>query len=129
MDMKFINSIGEFIVPNFILLDQEMLWKLIHILDFTFSFYSKNVLFSEQSASYGKDPATNSTISKITLEILFKISEYSEESKKEAESEDVHQKRASLSKYATKKLILKCKSILEKYVYDEKRSGNMPLPR
>mmetsp|Transcript_4752 Transcript_4752/g.3946 ORF Transcript_4752/g.3946 Transcript_4752/m.3946 type:complete len:136 (-) Transcript_4752:532-939(-) len=47
MDMKFINAIGGCIVPNALVMRQEALWKLINILDFTFSFYSKNNLFSE----------------------------------------------------------------------------------
>ena len=134
MDMKFINSIGNTLIPNFSLMDPELLWKLIHILDFTFSFYSKNTIFTEQAgsynASYGKDPAANSTISKITLEILFKISEgYQEETSADDGQSEESQKRVNLSKLATKKLILKCRRILAGYVYDDQRSGSMPLPR
>lgn len=134
MDMKFINSIGNTLIPNFSLMDPELLWKLIHILDFTFSFYSKNTIFNEQAgsynASYGKDPAANSTISKITLEILFKISEGCQDDVENGQNQgDEGQKRVNLSKLATKKLILKCKRILARYVYDDQRSGNMPLPK
>jgi len=138
MDMKFIHSIGNTLVPNFTLMDPELLWRLIHILDFTFSFYSKNPMFVEQTgaynATYGRDPAASSTISKITLEILFKISEgyHDQISEKDQDQTDLSeeiQKRINLSKLATKKLIFKCKRILNRYVYDEKRSGNMPLPK
>jgi hypothetical protein len=128
MDMKFIYSISDTIFPNFMLLGQEMLWKLIQILDFAFSFYSKSSFFSEQSASYGRDPTTNSTISKITLEILFKISEGNA-----LETQEIHEtdkeKQLNLSRLATKKLLLKCKKVIERYLYDEERSGSMPLPR
>lgn len=125
--MKFINSIAETIFPNFMLLNQEMLWKLIQILDFAFSFYSKSAFFSEQSASYGRDPATYSTISKITLEILFKISEGNQNIEKIHDKD--REKKLNLSKLATKKLLIKCRKVIEKYLYDEERSGSMPLPR
>mmetsp|Transcript_6082 Transcript_6082/g.5431 ORF Transcript_6082/g.5431 Transcript_6082/m.5431 type:complete len:179 (-) Transcript_6082:324-860(-) len=130
MDMKFINSISDVIFPNFELLDQETLWKLMQILDNAYTFYSKSPLFSEQGGSYGRDPATNSTISKITLEILFKISEDKTSFDiSDDESDKTSQKKSSLSKLATKRLILKCKKTIERYLYDDERSGSMPLPR
>jgi hypothetical protein len=139
MDMRFINSIGEVIVPHFYILNQELLWKLINILDFTFSFYSKSNFFAEQN-SYGKygaasnDSSTNSTISKISLEILFKIAEsyydapeYDGEGESDAKNNE--QKRGNLARLATRKLLIKCKAILKAFIADEKKSGRMPLPR
>ena len=136
--MRFINSIGEIIVPHFYILNQELLWKLINILDFTFSFYSKSNFFVDQN-SYSKyggtssDSSTNSTISKISLEILFKIAEDFDE-KEVIENSDMNnnntdKKRSHLARLATKKLLMKCKSIVKFFISDEKKSGGMPLPR
>jgi hypothetical protein len=128
MDMKLINSLSEVVFPNFTMLNNELLWKLIQILDSIFSFYSTSPFFSEQSSTYGRDLGTNSTISKITLEILFKISDSSEINESE-ESEPTHANKLNLARLATKKLIHKCKKTIEKYLYDEERNGAMPLPR
>jgi hypothetical protein len=129
MDMKFINSISEVIFPHFYLLNQDKLWKLIQILDYVFNFYSRSPFFTDQNASYGRDLSTNTTISKITLEILFRISDTIEEESKDLEEIKDTENKLHLSRLSTKKLLKKCYTIIEKYLYDEERSGTMPLPR
>ena len=137
MDMKFINFIGEIIVPHFYILNQDLLWKLINILDFTFSFYSKSNFFADQN-SYSKygvmsaDSSTNSTISKISLEILFKIAEDFDKKQvfeNDCTSDNKDKKRGNLARLATKKVLMKCKYIVKIFISDEKKNGSMPLPR
>jgi len=134
MDMKFINSIASTLVPNFALINYNLLWKLITILDFAFSFHTKNPALTQStstySGSYARDASSNAHISKITLEILFKISDVShDESFDNEKSQEDQVRKENLTKFAAQKLILKCKNILKEYIYDENRSGNMPLPR
>jgi len=131
MDMKFINSIANTLVPSFATINSDLLWKLIAILDFAFSFHTKNPALTQSSqtysGSYVRDASSNAHISKITLEILFRISDSDQYQLKESSEQE--EKKNNLAKFAAQKLILKCKSILKEYIYDENRSGNMPLPR
>lgn len=134
MDMKFINSIANTLVPSFALINYDLLWKLITILDFAFSFHTKNPALTQStstySGSYVRDASSNAHISKITLEILFRISDISQDiSLDTGKSQEDQTKKLNLTKFAAQKLILKCKNILKEYIYDENRSGNMPLPR
>ena len=132
MDMKFINSIANTLVPNFAMINYELLWKLIAILDFAFSFHTKNPALTQSSSTYSgsyvRDASSNAHISKITLEILFRISD-SDQHQQQIKDSSEQDKKNNLTKFAAQKLILKCKSILREYIYDENRSGNMPLPR
>lgn len=130
MDMRFISSISDVIVPHCYLLRHELMWKLISILENTFSLYSKNPLFADHNLAFG-NYSHYGTISKTSLEILFKISESFTEAEiiNDQDLNEQDSKRLNLAKFATKKLLLKCKHMLNSYIVDEKKSGSMLLPR
>lgn len=131
--MRLINSISDIIIPHCYLLRYELLWKLISILEGAFTLYSKNPLFADHNLAIG-NYSNSGTISKTSFEILFKISEsFSQkeggETENNLELSEQESKKLNLAKFATKKLLLKCKNMLATYITDERKSGSTLLPR
>lgn len=123
MDVKLMNAVTHLIAPYCHTFSRERLWKLISVLENVATVYSKNYVFEDQSPTMSNAPSNK--IAKASIEILFKFSGgYTEVASNDEESNKLY-----LSRFATKKLIMKCKQILHSFIVDEKKSGSTLLPR
>ena len=123
MDVKLMNAVTQLIAPYCHTFSRERLWKLISVLENVATVYSKNNAFEDQSPTMSKAPSNK--IAAASIEILFKFSGGSAE----IVSDDQESNKLYLSRFATKKLILKCKQIINAFIVDEKKSGSSLLPR